>query len=87
MYRALLLSLFATALVGCIGDLPQEEFPCLIAADLYNKYNEAYVFSPQGEQKRLAMERSQKAEQDCASGNIRSLDPAEGAPDGQIDAR
>jgi hypothetical protein len=74
----------ACLLSGCIGDLPEEQFSCLITADLYDKYNEAYVFSPQGEQKRLAMEKSLQAERECISGKmsvdaITADDPAQDA--------
>ncbi|MDP5071715.1 MAG: hypothetical protein NWQ45_12535, partial [Congregibacter sp.] len=45
-------AVMAGMLSACIGDLSQAEFPCLVEQDLYNKYNESYVFSPQGEKKR-----------------------------------
>lgn len=79
MKRVLLPAVAACLLAGCIGDLPEEQFTCLIAADLYDQYNEAYVFSPQGEQKRLAMEKSLQAERECVSAESR----ARPAPDGR----
>lgn len=54
-------------LPGCIGDLPSAEYPCLIATDGYDKYNEAWVFSPRGDKKREALERAQEAERRCAA--------------------
>jgi hypothetical protein len=52
-------------LSGCIGDLPPEDFGCLIAADRYNSFNEAYVFSPRGDKKRLALAAAEDAERQC----------------------
>ncbi|EED34017.1 penicillin amidase family protein [gamma proteobacterium NOR5-3] len=62
-------------LSACIGDLPEAEFPCLVAKDQYNKYNEAYVFSPQGDKKREAMERIREAEKACADKGMAQTDP------------
>lgn len=62
------LSLLAAGLTGCIGDLPQEDFPCLVENDLYNKYNEAYVFSPQGQKKRDAKVIVENVEAECLKG-------------------
>ena len=53
------------ALSACIGDLPEEDFPCLMAAGLYDKYNEMYVFSPQGDKKRAALAQVEGAEEQC----------------------
>ncbi|EAQ98864.2 hypothetical protein [Congregibacter litoralis] len=49
---------------GCTGDLPQSEFPCLVAQDRYNRFNETYVFSPMGDKER-AMRFAQEAEAAC----------------------
>jgi hypothetical protein len=54
-------------LSACIGDLPRAEYPCLTATGVYDKYNEAWVFSPRGEKKREALERARDAEQRCAA--------------------
>lgn len=55
------------SLTGCIGDLPRAEYPCLIATDVYDKYNEAWVFSPRGDKKREALGRAREAETRCAA--------------------
>ena len=54
-------------LSGCIGDLPRAEYPCLIATDVYDKYNESWVFSPRGDKKREALKRAREAERRCAA--------------------
>lgn len=66
MKQGLLITLSCLLLSACIGDLPQEDFPCLIAEDSYNRYNEAYVFSPQGD-KEAALRRIQDAELECVA--------------------
>lgn len=65
MIRRFVVATLAGLLGGCIGDLPPEDFPCLMEQELYNKYNEAYVFSPQGEKKRQAMDIVREAETTC----------------------
>ncbi|WOJ95109.1 hypothetical protein R0135_08030 [Congregibacter variabilis] len=70
MGRLIGLSTITLVLSACIGDLPEAEFPCLVAQDLYNKYNEAYVFSPQGDKKRQAMARIVAVEEDCRAGRV-----------------
>lgn len=66
--RRLLLLPAVLILTACIGDLPPGDFPCLVAAGLYDQYNEAYVFSPQGDRKREALARVQAAEEECQLG-------------------
>jgi len=65
--RLYVVTLGCTLVGGCIADLPPTDFPCLVAKDLYNKYNEAYVFSPKGG-KEQTLERVQEAERECAAG-------------------
>jgi len=50
--------LLAIILPGCIGDLPANDYPCLIATGRYDKYNEAWVFSPRIGKKREALARA-----------------------------
>lgn len=52
-------------LTACIGDLPPDDYPCLVAAGLYDQHNETYVFSPRGDKKREALARVQGAEEQC----------------------
>lgn len=74
MNQRLLIALGCILLSGCIGDLPQADFPCLIEEDLYNKYNEAYVFSPQGD-KEKTLQRIRDAEQECLGGEKKPRTP------------
>ena len=52
------------ALAGCVGELPEADYPCLVAQGHFDTYNEAYVFSPGGD-KQATVERAQRAEEDC----------------------
>ena len=66
-FRCLLVITAGLVLAGCIADLPEAEYPCLVATDAYDRYNEAWVFSPRGDSKREALERAQEAERRCAA--------------------
>lgn len=50
-------------LAGC-GELPKEDYPCLVAEGRYDTFNEAYVFAPGGE-KEPVVQRAREAEQAC----------------------
>lgn len=69
MQRSLVMAasaiMLTLGLTGCTGDLPPSDFPCLVAQDRYNKFNETYVFSPMGDKER-AMRHAQDAEAACA---------------------
>lgn len=64
MIRVFLALPVLALLSGCLGELPLEDYPCLIAQDEYDTYNEAYVFAPGGN-KEPVIERAQLAEKNC----------------------
>ncbi|MFK7831334.1 MAG: hypothetical protein AB8B57_16290 [Congregibacter sp.] len=79
----LLVSIFVAALLtGCIGELPEAEYPCLAAQELFDTYNEAYVFAPGGN-KEPVVERAQLAEADCRQQTAPDSD--ESSPENLLD--
>ncbi|MEE4659287.1 MAG: hypothetical protein V2J89_02395 [Halieaceae bacterium] len=59
----LFLAGFLACLAGC-GELPKGDYPCLVATDSYETFNEAYVFAPGGD-KQPVIDRAREAEQAC----------------------
>mgnify|MGYP006306215533 CR=1 FL=1 len=53
-----------TLCLGGCGELPKEDYPCLVAEDGYDTFNEAYVFAPGGD-KEPVLQRAREAEQAC----------------------
>ena len=61
--RLLLSGVVLGGLAGC-GELPKDDYPCLVAQEAYEEYNLAYVFAPGGDTEPV-IKQAQLAEKEC----------------------